>query len=160
MDAPAAHHGPVRSGDGVASDGAVGSRGSVGSVGSVASDGLEARRPLTGGRRVTDVVTTVTLLVVLAVAALVAGGGIVFLSLAFHSCAAPGNTCDQTLGGAVVYVGPVLVGLVFVVTLVGCTVRLVRRRWAWPVAMCGLAGVAVVFLAAVLLVDSAVTVGV
>ncbi len=96
------------------------------------------------------------LLVLLAVESVAVGGGIVFLSMAFHSCAAPGNTCDAGLGGGVVTVGPVLVVLVLVGTVVGCVLRLVRRRLAWPLVLVGIAAQVVVFFAALLLVDSAV----
>ncbi|MET3636288.1 hypothetical protein ABIC52_001067 [Curtobacterium oceanosedimentum] len=101
-------------------------------------------------------VATVLLLALLAVEAVAAGGGIVFLSMAFHSCAAPGNTCDAGLGTGVVTVGPVIVALVFVGTVVGCVLRLVRRRLAWPLALVGIAAMVVVFFAALLLVDAAV----
>lgn len=101
-------------------------------------------------------VATVLLLALLAVESVAAGGGIVFLSLAFHSCAAPGNTCDAGLGTGVVTVGPVLVALVLVGTVVGCVLRLVRRRLAWPLALVGVAAQVVVFFAALLLVDAAV----
>jgi len=90
----------------------------------------------------------------------VAGGGIVFLSLAFTSCGAPGNTCDEALGGTVVYVGPVLVALVLVATLIVCVLRLVRRRLSWPFALVGIAAVVAVFFGAILLVDSAITHGI
>lgn len=121
-----------------------------------AAVGREARRTSHGSRRVGDVVATVLLLVLLAVESVAAGGAIVFLSMAFHSCAAPGNSCDVGLGSTVVTVGPVLAGLVFVATLLGCTLRLVRRRLAWPIALVGIAAQIVVFSAALLLVDSAV----
>ncbi|PZF56502.1 hypothetical protein DEJ23_10060 [Curtobacterium sp. MCSS17_008] len=139
-------------------DGPSGSVGAAGTVGLAepATAGREARLGTHGRRRVADVVATVLLLVLLAVESVAAGGGIVFLSLAFHSCAAPGNTCDVGLGSAVAYVGPMLVALVLVVTLLGCTLRLVRRRLAWPVALLGIAAQVVVFSAALLLVDSAV----
>ena len=39
------------------------------------------------------------------------------MSLAFVSCAAPGNTCNETLGDSVVVVGPILVALVLVATI-------------------------------------------
>ncbi|WP_420367277.1 hypothetical protein [Curtobacterium sp. L1-20] len=122
--------------------------------------GREARHPLAGRRRVVDVVATVALLVLLAAESVAAGGGIVFLSLAFGSCAAPGNTCDQAFGGAVVAVGPVLVAVVLVATLVVCVLRLVRRKLTWPFALVGVAAVVAVFSGAVLLVDSAITHGV
>lgn len=122
--------------------------------------GREARHPLAGGRRVADLVASVGLLVLLAAESVVAGGGIVFLSLAFSSCGAPGNSCDETLGGAVVYVGPVLVALVLVATLVVCVLRLVRRRLSWPFALVGVAAVVAVFFGAMLLVDSAITHGI
>jgi hypothetical protein len=125
-----------------------------------AAFGREARHPLAGGRRVADVVATTALLVLLAVESVAAGGGIVFLSLAFSSCGAPGNTCDETLGGAVVYVGPVLVALVLVATLVVCVLRLVRRMLSWPFALVGIAAVVAVFFGAILLVDSAITHGI
>ncbi|MFJ7286728.1 DUF6264 family protein [Curtobacterium sp. AB451] len=125
-----------------------------------AAFGREARHPLAGGRRVADVVATVVLLVVLAAESVVAGGGIVFLSLAFSSCGAPGNSCDETLGGAVVYAGPVLVALVLVAALVVCVLRLVRRRLSWPFALVGIAAVVAVFFGAMLLVDSAISHGI
>lgn len=135
-----------------------GHRGAAGAVGLAepVTASREARLVIHGHRRVADVVSTVLLLVLLVVESAAAGGGIVFLSMAFHSCAAPGNTCDLGLGSAVVSVGPVLVALVLVVTLLGCTLRLVRRRLAWPVALVGIAAQVVVFSAALLLVDSAV----
>ncbi|MDB6427330.1 MULTISPECIES: DUF6264 family protein [unclassified Curtobacterium] len=144
---------------GVGSDGAVASAAGVGSDGAVASAaavGREARLAAGTHRRVADVVATVLLLVLLAVESVAVGGGIVFLSMAFHSCAAPGNTCDAGLGGGVVTVGPVLVVLVLVGTVVGCVLRLVRRRLAWPLVLVGIAAQVVVFFAALLLVDSAV----
>ena len=125
-----------------------------------AAFGREARHPLAGGRRVADVVATTALLVLLAAESVVAGGGIVFLSLAFSSCGAPGNSCDETLGGAVVYVGPVLVAVVLVATLVVCVLRLVRRKLTWPFALVGIAAVVAVFFGAILLVDSAITHGI
>lgn len=140
---------------GVGSDGAVASAAGVGS-GAVVAVGREARLAARTHRRVADVVATVLLLVLLAVESVAVGGGIVFLSMAFHSCAAPGNTCDAGLGGGVVTVGPVLVVLVLVGTVVGCVLRLVRRRLAWPLVLVGIAAQVVVFFAALLLVDSAV----
>ncbi|WP_420838826.1 DUF6264 family protein [Curtobacterium pusillum] len=125
-----------------------------------AAFGREARHPLAGGRRVVDVVATIALLVLLAAESVVAGGGIVFLSLAFSSCDVPGNTCNETLGGAVVHTGPVLVALVLVATLVVCVLRLVRRRLSWPFALVGIAAVVAVFFGAILLVDSAITHGI
>jgi len=122
--------------------------------------GREARHPLSGHRRVADLVASVALLVVLAAESVLAGGGIVFLSLAFSSCGAPGNSCDETLGGAVVYVGPVLVAVVLVATLVVCVLRLVRRKLTWPFALVGIAAVVAVFFGAILLVDSAITHGI
>ncbi|MCL9665389.1 DUF6264 family protein [Curtobacterium albidum] len=123
---------------------------------SSASSGREARGTARTPRHVVDVVATVLLLALLAVEAVAAGGGIVFLSMAFHSCAAPGNTCDAGLGTGVVTVGPVVVALVFVGMVVGCVLRLVRRRLAWPLALVGIAAMVVVFFAALLLVDAAV----
>lgn len=151
MAAPAAQDPDVSSGSvGVAgSDAAVASR-------AAAPVGREARLADRTRRHVADVVATVLLLVLLAVESVAAGGGIVFLSMAFHSCAAPGNTCDAGLGGGVVTVGPVLVVLVLVGTVVGCVLRLVRRRLAWPLALVGVAAQIVVFFAALLLVDAAV----
>ena len=168
MSAPAAAHDPD------VSSGSVGAAGPDGQVASPAGTvsgaaavpgpvataaawpGREARRTSRTHRRAADVVTTVLLLVLLAVESVAAAGGIVFLSMAFHSCAAPGNTCDAGLGGGVVTVGPVLVVLVFLGTVVGCVLRLVRRRFAWPLALVGIAAQVVVFLAALLLVDAAV----
>ncbi|KTR52272.1 hypothetical protein NS359_06955 [Curtobacterium oceanosedimentum] len=129
---------------------------SASSVSSPASSGREARLAARTPRHVVDVVATVLLLALLAVESVAAGGGIVFLSLAFHSCAAPGNTCDAGLGTGVVTVGPVLVALVLVGMVVGCVLRLVRRRLAWPLALVGIAAQVVVFFAALLLVDAAV----
>ena len=123
---------------------------------SSASSGREARGTAPTPRHVVDVVATVLLLALLAVEAVAAGGGIVFLSMAFHSCAAPGTTCDAGLGTGVVTVGPVVVALVFVGTVVWCVLRLVRRRLAWPLALVGIAAMVVVFFAALLLVDAAV----
>jgi uncharacterized membrane protein YhaH (DUF805 family) len=125
-----------------------------------AAFGREARHPLAGRRRVADVVATIALLVLLAAESVVAGGGIAFLSLAFSSCGAPGNSCDEAFGGAVVYAGPVLVALVLVATLVVCVMRLVRRRLSWPFALVGIAAVVAVFFGAILLVDSAITHGI
>lgn len=125
-----------------------------------ATFGREARHPLAGGRRVADLVTTIALLVVLAAESVAAGAGIVFLSLAFGSCAAPGNTCDEAFGGAVVSVGPMIVAVVLVATLAACVLRLVHRRLSWPVVLVGMAGVVAVFSAAVLLVDSAISHGI
>lgn len=122
--------------------------------------GREARHPLAGGRRVADVVASVVLLVALVLEALVAGWAIVFLSLAFGSCTAPGNSCNATLGGAVVYVGPVLVGLVALIVVAWAVFRMVRRRMAWPVPLVGITAIVVVFFACRLLVDAAVTRGI
>ncbi|WP_156463681.1 hypothetical protein [Curtobacterium sp. Leaf183] len=122
--------------------------------------GRRARHPLVGGRRVADLVATIVLLAIDAGVALVAGWGIVFLSLGFGSCTAPGNRCDETLGGVVVYAGPVLVALVLALTVVFSVLRLTRRRLAWPVAVTGLVAVVVVFFGALLLVDSAITHGI
>jgi len=151
MVTPAAPHDPDvtsgrRAAAGTAPDGSSGS----------AVAGREARRTSHERRRVVDVVATVLLLVLLAAESLAAAGAIVFLSMAFHSCTAPGNSCDAGLGGAVVYTGPVIVALVFVGTAVGSILRLVRRRLAWPVVLVGIAAQVVVFSAALLLVDSAV----
>lgn len=151
--------GPV---DGGTGDGAGG--GSAGS--SVSASGVpprtgrEARHPLTGGRRVADVVATVVLLVVLALEALAAGWAIRLLSLQFSSCAAPGNSCNAALGGAVVSVGPVLGGVVLVLALVVALSRMVRRRLAWPIPVVGITAVVVVFFACRLLVDAAITRGI
>lgn len=122
--------------------------------------GLEARHRLTGGRRVADMVATIAVLTIATVAAVVAGWGIVFLSLAFHSCTAPGNRCDETLGGVVVYAGPVAVALVLVLAILFSVLRMVRRRLAWPIAVIGLAAVVAAFFAALLLVDSAISHGI
>ncbi len=122
--------------------------------------GREARHPLAGGRRVADVVASVVLLVVLALEAVVAGWAIVFLSLAFGSCNAPGNSCNVALGGAVVYVGPALVGLIALVVIVWAVFRMVRRRMTWPVPVVGITAIVVVFFACRLLVDAAVTRGI
>lgn len=120
----------------------------------------EARHPLVGGRRVADMVATIALLTIATAAAVLAGWGIVFLSLAFHSCIAPGNRCDETLGGTVVYAGPIVVALVLVLTIVFSVLRLVRRRMAWPIAAVGLVAVVAAFFAALLLVDSAISHGI
>ncbi|PYY45270.1 DUF6264 family protein [Curtobacterium sp. MCBD17_023] len=133
--------------DGAAQDGA-------------AQDGREARSGGRRGRRVADVVASVVLLVVGALAALTAGWGIMLLALGFGSCDAPGNRCDEGLGGTVVTLGPVLVALVFLVAAVVCVLRLVRRRTAWPVALLGLGLVVVVFLVARLVVGGTVTIGI
>lgn len=116
--------------------------------------------PVVAGRRIADLVATIVLLAVGVVLALVAGWGIVFLSLRFQSCSVPGNQCDEALGGAVVYAGPVLVALVVVLAVVFSVFRLVRHRLAWPIALTGIVGVVAVFLGAVVLVDGAVTHGV
>lgn len=148
--------GPGGPGAGVTGPGAgSGARGA--SAGGV---GLEARPPSSGPRRVADVVASVVLLVLLAVEAVVAAMGILLLSLGFSSCAAPGNTCDQGLGGAVVYVGPVLVAFVSVAALVVSMVRLVKRRLTWPVPLLGAGLVVVVFFVARALADMAVTRGI
>ncbi|MGL3198194.1 MULTISPECIES: hypothetical protein [Curtobacterium] len=151
---------PGSSVDGAGSsvDGAGSSADGAGS--SVAPTGREARHPLTGGRRVADVVASVVLLVGLALEAVVAGWAVVFLSLAFGSCNAPGNSCNAALGGAVVYVGPVLVGLVALVAIVWAVFRMARRRVAWPVPVVGITAIVVVFFACRLLVDAAVTRGI
>lgn len=115
---------------------------------------------MSGGRRVADVAATVVLLVALALEAVVAGWAIVFLSLGFASCAAPGNSCNTALGGGVVHVGPVLVALVLVLALAVAVLRLVRRRLAWPIPVVGILAVVAVFFACRLLVDAAVTRGV
>lgn len=125
-----------------------------------AAFGREARHPLAGGRRVADVVASVVLLTVLAAESVLAGAGIVFLSLGFTSCGAPGSRCDEALGGAVVYVGPVLVAVVLVAALLVCVLRLVRRRLTWPFALVGIAAVVAVFFGSLLLVDSAISHGV
>lgn len=122
--------------------------------------GREAHQPLVGRRRVADMVATIAVLTLATAVALVVAWGIVFLSLGFHSCSAPGNRCDETLGGVVVYAGPVVVALVVVLAVVVSVLRLVRRRVAWPVAAIGLVAVVAVFFAALLLVDSAVTLGI
>ncbi|OIH92815.1 hypothetical protein BIU90_09975 [Curtobacterium sp. MCBA15_001] len=118
------------------------------------------RRPVLGARRVADMTATIVLLAIDAVVAVVAGWGIVFLSLGFQSCSVPGNRCDETLGGAVVYAGPVLVALALVLAVVFSVLRLVRRRLAWPIAVTGLVALVVVFSGALVLVDSAITRGV
>ncbi|WP_420361842.1 DUF6264 family protein [Curtobacterium aetherium] len=128
-------------------------------VATPAGHGREARGGLHGGRRVADVVATVVLLLVGALAATTAGWGIALLGLAFRSCGAPGNRCDEGLGSTVVTLGPVLVAVVFVVTVVLCVLRSVRRRTAWPVALLGLGVLAVVFLVARLVVGGTVTIG-
>ncbi|PZF66685.1 hypothetical protein DEJ33_08250 [Curtobacterium sp. MCPF17_047] len=122
--------------------------------------GREARPALRGGRRVADVVATVVLLLLGAVATVVASRGIQFMALSFGSCDAPGNRCDEGLGGTVVTLGPVVVALVFLVTLVLCVLRLVRRRLAWPVALLGLGVLVVVFVVARLLAGGAVSIGI
>ncbi len=122
--------------------------------------GREARHPLAGRRRVADLVASTALLVVLTVEALAAGWGIKLLSLAFVSCAAPGNSCNAALGDSVVVAGPILVAVLFVATLVVSVLRLVRRRLTWPVVLVGMAAVVVVFFAAMLLVDSSVSRGI
>ncbi|WIE66590.1 hypothetical protein DEI99_006775 [Curtobacterium sp. MCLR17_036] len=129
-------------------------------VGSVpAAPGQEARHPLGGGRRVVDVVASTVLLAVLTLGSLVAAWGIVFMRLAFSSCAAPGNSCNEALGGTAVFIGPVLVALVAVVAIVVTVVRLVRRRWAWPVPLVAIVAVVAVFAVVQLLVGSSVTRG-
>ena len=128
--------------------------------GSVVRTGREARHPLAGGRRVADVVASVVLLVALVLEALVAGWAIVFLSLMFGSCNAPGNSCNATLGGAVVYVGPVLVGVVALIVIAWAVFRIVRRRMAWPVPLVGITAIVAVYFACRLLVDAAVTRGI
>jgi hypothetical protein len=122
--------------------------------------GREARQPLVGGRRVADMIATITVLAIATAVALAVAWGIVFLSLGFHSCSAPGNRCDESLGGVVVYAGPVVVALIVALAVVVSVLRLVRRRMAWPVAVTGLVAVVAVFFAALLLVDSAVTLGI
>jgi hypothetical protein len=106
------------------------------------------------------VVASTALLVLLTVEALAAGWGIKLMSLAFVSCAAPGNTCNATLGDSVVVVGPILVAAVLVGSIVVCVLRLVRRRLTWPVVLVGMAAVVAVFFASLLLVDSSVTHGI
>ncbi|WP_372496100.1 DUF6264 family protein [Curtobacterium flaccumfaciens] len=122
--------------------------------------GREARHPLAGRSRVADVVASTALLVVLTVGALAAGWGIRLMSLAFVSCGAPGNTCNETLGDSVVVVGPIIVAAVLVATITVCVLRLVRRRLTWPVVLVGMAAIVAVFFASLLLVDSSVTHGI
>uniref|UniRef100_A0A942T0C5 Uncharacterized protein n=1 Tax=Neobacillus citreus TaxID=2833578 RepID=A0A942T0C5_9BACI len=166
MDAPAAAPGPPRpsAGADAASRAAGAAAGPPSGPDPLASGpaafGREARHPLAGGRRVADLVASVVLLVVLTAEAVVAGWAIVFLSLAFASCGAPGNSCNEALGGAVVYTAPVIVALVLVAALVTCVLRLVHRRLAWPFAVVGMAAVVAVFFGALLLVESAVSVGI
>lgn len=105
-------------------------------------------------------VATTALLLVLTLAALAAGWGIKLKSLAFLSCAAPGNSCNVGLGDSVVTVGPILLAVVLVASIVVCVMRLVRRRLAWPVVFVGLAAVVAVFFAALLLIESSVTRGI
>ncbi|MBF4605385.1 hypothetical protein ITJ60_15950 [Curtobacterium sp. VKM Ac-2884] len=105
-------------------------------------------------------VASIALLVVLTLEALAAGWGIKLMSLAFVSCAAPGNTCNAGLGDSVVTVGPILIALVLVASIVVCILRLVRRRLAWPVVLVGMAAVVAVFFAALLLIESSVTHGI
>ncbi|PZE62679.1 hypothetical protein DEI83_14810 [Curtobacterium sp. MCBD17_021] len=123
-------------------------------------DGREARTGPRGARRAADVVASVVLLVVDALAAVTAGWGISLLALGFGSCEAPGNRCDEGLGGTVVTLAPVLVALVFLATVLCCVRRLVRRRIAWPVALLGLGVLVVVFLVARLVVGGTVTIGI
>jgi uncharacterized BrkB/YihY/UPF0761 family membrane protein len=120
----------------------------------------EARPGLRGGRRVADVVATVVLLLLGAVTTVVASRGIQFMALSFGSCNAPGNRCDEGLGSTVVTLGPVVVALVFLVTLVLCVFRLVRRRLSWPVAFLGLGVLVLVFVVARLLAGGAVSIGI
>lgn len=142
-----------------ASEAGSGSR--SGSVSAAASAvGREARPGLRGGRRVADVVATVVLLLLGAVTTVVAGRGIQFMALSFGSCDAPGNRCDEGLGSTVVTLGPVVVALVFLVTLVVCVLRLVRRRLSWPVALLGLGVLVLVFVVARLLVGGSVSIGI
>lgn len=122
--------------------------------------GREARHPLAGRSRVADLVASTALLVVLTVGALAAGWGIRLMSLAFVSCGAPGNTCNETLGDSVVVVGPIIVAAVLVATIAVCVLRLVRRRLTWPVVLVGMAAIVAVFFASLLLVDSSVTHGI
>ena len=122
--------------------------------------GREARHPLAGRARVADMVASIALLVVLTAEALAAGWGIKLMSLAFMSCAAPGNTCNVGLGDSAVTVGPILVAVVLVASIVVCVLRLVRRRLAWPFVLVGMAAVVAVFFGALLLVDSSVTHGI
>ncbi|NII40194.1 hypothetical protein E9228_000813 [Curtobacterium flaccumfaciens] len=131
-----------------------------GPVGPATAVGREARAGLRGGRRVADVVASVALLLIGAVTTVVAGRGIQFMALSFGSCDAPGNRCDEGLGGTVVTLGPVLVAVVFLVTLVLCVLRLVRRRLTWPVALLGLGVVVAVFVVARLLAGGAVSIGI
>lgn len=140
--------------------GAEGGLGSDRPVGSAPAAVREARHPVVGGRRVADVVATVVLLVALTLEAVVAGWAIVLLSLAFGSCDAPGNSCNAALGGAVVYAGPVLVGLVAVLAIAWAVFRVVRRRMAWPAPVVGITAIVVVFFACRLLADAAVTRGI
>lgn len=160
--APSERHGTDRSGPGSGSGpGADPGPGSgAGGGGGGRGRGRQARHPLVGGRRVADLVATIVLLTLDAGVALVAGWGIVFLSLGFRSCTAPGNRCDEALGGVVVYAGPVLVALALALTVVFSVLRLARRRLAWPVAVTGLVAEIVVFFGALLLVDSAITHGI
>ena len=131
-----------------------------GPVGPATAVGREAQAGLRGGRRVADVVASVALLLIGAVTTVVAGRGIQFMALSFGSCDAPGNRCDEGLGGTVVTLGPVLVAVVFLVTLVLCVLRLVRRRLTWPVALLGLGVVVAVFVVARLLAGGAVSIGI
>ncbi|MBY0177772.1 hypothetical protein H7K10_14060 [Curtobacterium herbarum] len=105
-------------------------------------------------------VATVVLLLLGAITTVVAGRGIQFLALSFGSCDAPGNRCDEGLGSTVVTLGPVVVALVFLVTLVVCVLRLVRRRLSWPVALLGLGVLVLVFVVARLLVGGSVSIGI
>lgn len=127
---------------------------------SASAVGRAARPGLRGGRRVADVVATVVLLLLGAVTTVVAGRGIQFMALSFGSCDAPGNRCDEGLGSTVVTLGPVVVALVFLVTLVVCVLRLVRRRLSWPVALLGLGVLVLVFVVARLLVGGSVSIGI
>ena len=127
---------------------------------SASAVGREARPGLRGGRRVVDVVATVLLLLLGAVTTVVAGRGIQFMALSFGSCDAPGNRCDEGLGSTVVTLGPVVVALAFLVTLVVCMLRLVRRRLSWPVALLGLGVLVLVFIVARLLVGGSVSIGI
>lgn len=122
--------------------------------------GREARPALRGGRRVADVVATVVLLVVGVLVAIVASYAIAFSALAFRSCAAPGNRCDEAVGSMAVTVGPVVVGVVLLAAVVLSVVRMVRARLAWPVAFLGLGLVVGVAVVARLLATGAVTVGI
>lgn len=56
--------------------------------------------------------------------------------------------------------GPVVVAMVFLVTLVVCVLRLVRRRLSWPVALLGLGVLVLVFVVARLLVGGSVSIGI